>query len=73
MNKNPSIVASEVFLRLAAFNCSKKLQVEFLLMFVKTIDSKLLHENLEAFQLIDEDNSGEIDSGECIKKLKSIN
>ena len=46
MKKNPSIVASEVFLRLAAFNCSKKLQVEFLLMFVKTIDSKLLHENL---------------------------
>ena len=41
-------------------------------MFVKTIDHKLLHENLTAFQLIDEDNSGEIDSEECVKKLKSM-
>ena len=41
-------------------------------MFVKTIDRKLLHDNLTAFQLIDEDNSGEIDTEECIKKLKSM-
>ena len=41
-------------------------------MFVKTIDRKLLHENLAAFQLIDEDNSGEIDSEECVKKLAQI-
>ena len=67
------MVTSEIFLRLAAFNCSKPLQVELLLMFVKTIDSDLLRENLEAFQMIDEDNSGEIDSQECVKKMKSIN
>ena len=47
--KSESLVTSEVFLRLAAFNCSKRLQVELLLMFVKTIDSDLLRENLEAF------------------------
>ena len=71
--KSSSIVASEIFLRFAAFNCSTRLQVEFLLMFVKLIDRNLLHENLEAFQMIDEDNSGEIDSQECVKKLTSIN
>ena len=42
-------------------------------MYVKTIARNLLHENLEAFQLIDEDDSGEIDSQECKKKLESIN
>ena len=47
--KSQSMVTSQIFLRLADFNCSKRLQVELLLMFVKTIDSDLLRENLEAF------------------------
>ena len=42
-------------------------------MFVKTLDPVDLQENKEAFQLIDEDDSGEIDAQECIKKFKSIN
>ena len=42
-------------------------------MFVKTLDPVDLQENKEAFQLIDEDDSGEIDAQECIKKFESIN
>ena len=66
-------MASYVFLRIAKFNRSKRLQVELLLMFVKTLDPVDLQENKEAFQLIDEDDSGEIDAQECIKKFESIN
>ena len=65
--------ASNVFIRLAEFRQTKRLQVELLLMLVKFIDKSDLRENAEAFQLIDTDRTGSITALECIDKVKQIN
>ena len=41
--------ASEIFLRLADFKQTKRLQVELLLLFVKLLDQNDLKDNEEAF------------------------